>query len=246
MTTRLAIGAAVAALLAAAVTATAPTSAVAQDPVLGAPVVGQCFDLDAEELSQPSHPETAIDCSAPHTSRVVGVAIVPDGLGLQGPKVERFALETCYAAARTAIGVRNMRALNLTAFRIGWFVPTDEQQAAGARWLRCDLVLGGPSDLQPLPAQLEVGRFPYATGVSRCLAGRDLHDTACSSRHTYRATAAVTVPGKRYPRAEAWQELGNTRCVPGVITRVFRFGWPTKASWKAGDHTLTCYSRTRR
>ncbi|SEB75537.1 Septum formation [Nocardioides exalbidus] len=246
MTTRLGIGAAVAALLAAALTSTTTASATAQDPLLGAPVTGQCFDMSTEELSQPTYPEAAIDCTLPHTSQVVGVAVLPDDLAYESPDLEQFALESCYAAVRKAIGVKNMRALSLTAYNVGFFVPSTDLQSAGARWLRCDVVLGHLAELHALPAKLEVGRFPYAKGVSRCLAGRDFHVTVCAEKHTYRATAAVTVPGKKFPSVKKWQRLGNRQCVRGVTSRQFRFGWPSKSSWKAGDHTLTCYSRTKK
>ena len=246
MTTRLGIGTAVAALIAAALTTITPTIAGAQDPMLGAPVAGQCFDMSPEELSQPTYPEAAIDCALPHTAQVVGVAVLPDDLTYEDRGLEQFALESCYAAVRQAIGVKNMRALNLTAYNLGYFAPAPELQAAGARWLRCDLVLGHLAELHVLPAKLDVGRFPYAKGVSRCLTGRDFHVTVCSEKHTYRATAAITIPGRKFPNEKTWQRLGDKRCLRGVTSRQFRFGWPSKASWKAGDHTLTCYSRTKR
>ncbi len=245
MTRRLGVGAAVTALLAAAVTAGAP-AATAVDPLDGAPVVGQCFDMSPEELTAASYTEAAIDCASDHTAQVTRVALLPEGVAYETRAMTRFALETCFAAQRRTLGVKNMLAVNLSAYNVGFFGPTAEQQAAGARWIRCDIVLGSSAGLEPLPKKLELGRFPYRKSVSRCLAGRDFHTTVCTDRHTYRATAAIEVAGRKFPSAKAWKRLGNTRCVRGVTSRQFRFGWPSKDSWKAGDHTLTCYSRTRR
>jgi hypothetical protein len=246
MTTRLGIGAAVGALLAAALTTLAPSSASAQDPLLGAPVVGQCFDLSTDELASPEYPEAPIDCATDHTAQVVAVATLPDGMVWSGEDYEQFALETCYPAIREAIGAKNMLAVNLSAYTLGYFGPTADQQAAGARWMRCDLALGSLAGLHPLPTKLKVGKFPYKKTVSRCLAGRDFHVTTCAEKHTYRATAAIKIKGKKFPSARAWQRLGDNKCLRGVTSRQFRFGWPSKVGWKAGDRTLTCYSKTRR
>lgn len=249
MTTRLGIGAAVAALLTAALTTLGPTSAgatsLAQDPLLGAPVAGQCFDMDPDELTQPTYPEAPIDCTLPHTARTLAVAQLPDELAYDSPDLDGFALETCFAAQREALGLKNMAKVSLTAYYIGYFVPSPEQQAAGARWLRCDLVLGQVKELHPLPDDLTVGKKPKKA-VARCLTGRDFRVTVCADKHTYRATGAIKVSGKKFPSQKKWQKLGNTMCVRAVTTRQFRFGWPSEAAWDAGDKTLTCYSKTKK
>jgi hypothetical protein len=245
MTTRLGIGAAVAALLAAALSTTVPASAGAQDPLLGAPAVGQCFDLSPEELAQPTYPEAAIDCATPHTAQTLAVAQLPVELAYDSPDLDGFALETCFAAQREALGLKNMTKVSLTAYYIGYFVPSAEQQAAGARWLRCDLVLGQVKKLHPLPDKLTVGKKPKKA-VARCLTGRDFRVTVCAEKHTYRATGAFTIPGKKFPSVRKWQELGEKKCLRVVSTRQFRFGWPSEASWDAGDRSLTCYTKTKR
>ncbi|GAA5107361.1 hypothetical protein GCM10023339_05280 [Alloalcanivorax gelatiniphagus] len=241
---RLGAGGAVAALLTAALTAVAPASSAA-DPNYQAPQVGQCSDMSAEELAAPSYVEAPVDCAAPHTAVTIGVVQMPDGLTYESNRLERFALESCMPAQRQVLGT-SKTGMRLTAYNLAYFGPTAEQQAAGARWLRCDLHLGDPSAPQPLPAKLKVGKYPFATAVSRCLAGPDFHLTVCSSSHTYRATGALKVKAKRFPSEKAWQRLGTQRCRGEVSSRVYRFGWPSKVTWKAGDRTLLCYSKTRR
>lgn len=223
----------------------AAPSAGAADPLLQAPAVGQCFEMSGAELAGASYTEAPVDCSASHTSTVIAVAVLPDGLSYDGDGLTSFALETCLPVQRRVLGTSTL-GMRLTAYTLGYFGPTPEQQAAGARWLRCDLVLGDVADPRPLPGRLEVGRYPFKKAVSRCLAGRDFHVTACSQRHTHKATAAIRVPAARYPGEKAWQRIGTRRCRGAVTSRTYRFGWPTELAWKAGDHALVCYSKTRR
>jgi hypothetical protein len=244
MTRRLGLSAAVAALVAATLTTvTAPANAA--DPTFGAPAVGQCFDMDVEELAAASYVEAPVDCAGTHTARTIAVAQLPDDLayGSTG-KLTRFALETCFPAQRKVLRT-SLLGMRMSAYNVGYFLPTAEQQAAGARWLRCDLVLGGAS-LEPLPGKLALGKLPYKKSVSRCLTGGDFVLTVCSSRHSFRATAAIKVKASKYPSEKAWQRIGTQRCRSAVTSRSYRFGWPSKAAWKAGDRALICYSKSRR
>lgn len=244
MTRRPGSGATLAAILAATLATLSAPSASAADPMYQAPVVGQCFDMSPDELAGASYAEAAVDCAGAHTSQVIAVVQMPDGLTYEGDGLTRFALETCYPAQRKVLGT-NLLGVRLTAFNLGYFGPTAEQQAAGARWLRCDLVLGNGDQLLPLPGRLKVGRFPFSAKVSRCLAGRDFHATVCARKHTYRATAALKVDRKRYPSEKAWQRIGTDRCRNATSSRTYRFSWSSKLGWKVGDHTLVCYTQTR-
>jgi hypothetical protein len=244
MTRRLGLSAAVAALVAATLT-TVNAPASAADPTFGAPAVGQCFDMNVEELAAASYVEAPVDCAGTHTARTIAVAQLPDDLayGSTG-KLTRFALETCFPAQRKVLRT-SLLAMRMSAYNVGYFLPTAEQQAAGARWLRCDLVLGGAS-LEPLPAKVALGKFPFKKSVSRCLTGGDFVLTVCSSRHSFRASAAIKVKASKYPSEKAWQRIGTQRCRSAVTSRSYRFGWPSKAAWKAGDRALICYSKSRR
>lgn len=245
MKRRLGTGAAVTGLLAAALLAVTAPSAGAADPAFQAPVVGQCSDMSRAELDQASYVEAAVDCAGTHTAQVIAVAQVPDGLDYESAAFLDFALETCNPAQRKVLGTSRL-GVRLTAYQLGYFGPTAEQQAAGARWMRCDLVLRNGDALLPLPGRLDVGRFPFDKDVARCLAGRDFHVVVCAKPHTFRATAAIKVRAQRFPSEKAWQRIGNQRCRSATSSRAYRFSWPSKASWKAGDRGLVCYSRTRR
>src|SRR5687767_539300 len=137
MTRRLGPSAVITCLLAAALSVWSTPTAGAADPMHQAPVVGQCFDMSPDELALASHPEAPVDCAAEHTSQVIAVALLPDDLTYESRGLERFALESCFSAQRAVLGTGQI-GLRLTAFNLGYFGPTPEQQAAGARWLRCD------------------------------------------------------------------------------------------------------------
>jgi hypothetical protein len=245
MTRRLGLSAAVAALVAATLTTvTAPANAA--DPTFGAPAVGQCFDMDVEELAGASYVEAPVDCAGTHTARTIAVALLPDDLAYASTgKLTRFALETCFPAQRKVLRT-SLLGMRMSAYNVGYFLPTAEQQAAGARWLRCDLVLGGGTTLEPLPAKVALGKLPYKRSVSRCLTGGGFLLTVCSSRHSFRATAAIKVKASRFPSEKAWKRIGTQRCRSAVTSRSYRFGWPSKPAWKAGDRALICYSKSRR
>lgn len=244
MTRRLGTSTAIAALVGAVLTVgTAP--ATAADPTYGAPAVGQCYDMDLEELAADSYVEAPVDCAGTHTARTIAVAQLPAGLAYGSlARLTRFTLETCFPVQRRALGT-SMLGMRLSAYALGYFIPTPEQQAAGARWVRCDLVLGAAT-LEPLPARTKLGEPPYGKSVARCLTGGDFRVTVCSEEHAFRATAAIKVKTSRFPSEKAWERIGTRRCRSAVRSRSYRFGWPSKAAWKAGDHALVCYSKTRR
>ena len=246
MTPRLGIGAATAALLLTALTSLGPAAAVAADPMVGAPTVGQCFDMGRTELAAETYTEAAVDCSARHTSTVLAVATLPAGMTYDDPGVDLAVHQACNAKVWRAIGTSTLGS-GLTAYGFGWFLPTEEQRAAGATWLRCDLVLLDGARPLPLPDRLDVGRVPFSNKVARCLAGRDLHVTVCAQRHTYRATSALEIRSSHYPSRRDWLATGRTHCSRRVSTpRDYQFSWVNKLDWQTGEHTLVCYSRTRR
>lgn len=232
------VAAALLALLAGVAT---PAPAQAADPTVGAPVVGQCSDLAPADRDADTWAGAPVDCAGPHTAQVVAVAVLPDRLGYDSPGLEVFALRTCYAGQEQALGA-GLRRARLTAYDVAWFVPDAAQQAAGARWLRCDLVLPTGRRLAPLPARPALGARPDADEVARCLAGRQQRVVTCSARHALRVSASVMAPGRRYRDAEGWTDLGRERCPRATGARSFVLAWPSRVAWRAGDRALLCFA----
>ena len=229
-------------MLAAAV-GTGAATARAADPMVGAPVVGQCHDMSPDELAAASYDEATVDCATTHTATTIAVAELPEGLDLASGRLERFALETCFAGS--AHGARHHRARRPADGVRPRLVRPDRRAAGrGSRWVRCDLVLGDARELRPLPTDVRIGKGRADASVARCLAGRAARVTTCTQPHTFRATSALRVDATRYPARKARDRIGADRCRKAVSTLSYRFGWPAKAAWKAGDRTLVCYSRT--
>ena len=111
------------------------------------PAVGTCYRMSTKELGQASYGEAAVDCLAKHTSQVIGVTYLPGGLSWRKASIARLAkvaLKDCYPTITAALGgTVELRAQS--AYRLAYFVPSKAQRKAGARWIRCDLILGvGP------------------------------------------------------------------------------------------------------
>ncbi len=235
-----------------ALTITAPAEAGSSPrATTGKPSVGQCRTLTLAQASAASNTTAASRCRSAHNDRVIAVKNLPKGVSWgelnTRRKVNTMAVKLCYPAFRAALG-QSDQVRDRTAYSYLYFVPTAQQRSNGARWLRCDLTLRKASSLGNLPTDhkpaLKSKKVPR--GVARCLAGKALVTTTCSSPHSYRAAAAVKIPAKKYPGRHAMIKIGRNRC-PAIITTDadFRFTWSGKTVWNvARDHTLVCYNRT--
>lgn len=233
-----------------ALTITAPAEAGGARATTGKPAVGQCRDLTLAQASAASNTSDPSGCKSAHNDRVIAVKNLPKGVSWgqlnTAGKVNTMAVRLCYPAYRAALG-QSDQVRDRTAYSYLYFVPTAKQRSSGARWLRCDLTLRKAASLGNLPTDrkpaLTSKKVPKA--VARCLAGKALVTTTCSSPHSYRAAAAVKIDIKKYPGRSKMIKIGRSRC-PALITTDadFRFTWSGKTVWNvARDHTLVCYNR---
>ncbi len=234
-----------------ALTIMAPAQAGDTRAAAAKPAVGQCRNLTLAQASARSNTTAPVACSSAHTDRVIAVKNLPKGVTYgalnTAAKVKAVAVRLCYPSFRAALGQTDL-VRNRTAYTYVYFVPTASQRSAGAHWLRCDVVLQRGSSLAKLPTDhkpaLKGTRVPKS--VARCLAGKALVTTTCSSKHHYRAGAAVKIAIKKYPGRAKMIKIGRSRC-PGLITTDadFRFTWSDPVVWNvAHDRTLVCYNRT--
>lgn len=233
-----------------ALTITAPAQAGGSRAGTSKPAVGQCRHLTLAQASAASNTTAPIRCRSAHNDRVIAVRNLPKGVTYAelntAAKVKKMAVRLCYPAYRAALG-QNDQVRDRTAYSYLYFVPTAKQRSSGARWLRCDLTLRKAASLGNLPTDhkpaLKSKRVPK--GVARCLAGKALVTTTCSSPHVYRAAAAVKIDIKKYPGRSKMIKIGRSRC-PAIITTDadFRFTWSGKTVWNVvRDRTLVCYNR---
>ena len=165
-------------LLAAGLLTTLPAAQAAGTPAAAAkPVVGECRKLNAAEAAGASDSSTPIPCAETHNDRVIAVRRLPKGVTWgdldTDHQVVMTGVKLCTPTYRSALG-QTGRVRDRTAYSFLFFAPTAQQQAKGARWLRCDLVLVHGKKLAALPTDDE----PALTGptppdaVARCLGGQ--------------------------------------------------------------------------
>ena len=134
-----------------------------------------------------------------------------------------------------------------SAYDFVFFQPTADQIAAGARWLRCDLVLRRGTTLADLPtdATPALSGLPLGNKVARCLKGTNHIITTCSSNHSYRATGSFTVASTSFPGRTALIHAGRAKCPSRVNSRAYLFTWKVKLIWNlVHDRTVVCFTKT--
>jgi Septum formation len=247
---RMVIHVVAAAMAVTALVATSPANATAHAAMgrgaVGAvdmPVVGECHLYKYAEVDHASEKSKAIPCDQKHTAQVIAVVKVPkripfaDSLGVfdaTGP--------ACYRAlAKTLHG--NLAFRTLSAYNFAFFVPTKAEQAAGARWVRCDLILEGGRKLMPLPTPFLSSR-PLPDDVARCLlkAGPALLPTVCSRKHSYRAAGIVKLKGS-YKTPRVFLSIAAKSC-PRVAGKGWVVTYPNDVAWRAGNREITCSRAT--
>lgn len=243
--------AAVGAALALTLAAPADAGGAAASKAATKPAVGECRSLTLAQASEASDTSAAIDCAGAHNDRVIAVPKLPRGVTYADLDTDatltRIGTRLCYPAFRAAAG-RDDRLRARSAYTWLFFVPTAQQRAGGARWLRCDLALRRGTTFADLPTDrepaLEGSTVPAA--VKRCLVGSTHLTTTCSATHGYRVTGSFTVDLKKFPGRQRMLQIGRNRCPALVSTdRSFLFSWtPRDVFDVARDRTMACYSRT--
>jgi hypothetical protein len=231
--------------LAAVVATAGPAQA---GPAFQQPSVGECRALTFEELNRKSNNEAPIDCSARHTSRVIATGRLPRGVTWDASveRLARIATGICDPEWKTVLG-SGYASRAMTAYSWGWFIPTAAQRERGARWIRCDLILWGGRSLVRLPTDNEpaLGPQPHPDRIAACLKGNTFIHTTCSRRHAWRATGTFVLRQDAYPTPREARRAAIRRCPSLVNTGSFAWRYRGANQWRAGDHVVVCYSRTR-
>jgi hypothetical protein len=232
-------------------TAVAPGAPVLEDPArFEIPTVDECRNYGLAAVAGQTNSSPVVGCGTTHTSKVIATPLLPDSLTwASSPDAIHLAMvKACLPAFRAKLG-RTESLRQKSAYDIVWFEPTQVQKDSGARWLRCDLVLFGGATLQPITRNATpiLPAAPLPNRVKSCIAGPDdsIRLTVCTKAHRYRATGTYLVVRDYYPGPDNLFTIAKNRC-PNLVTtpRYWYATWMGKNSWKAGDHTITCYSHT--
>jgi hypothetical protein len=214
----------------------------------GRPTVGECRTISAAEAAARTNTTVPRSCKKAHDDRVIAVPNLPKGVfwtDLSDRQIVKQGVKACTPALRRTLGQKD-KVRDRSAYDFVFFQPTADQIAAGARWVRCDLVLRHAKTLADLPTD----RTPALSGlpndkVARCLKGTNHLTTTCSSRHSYRATGSFTVASSRFPGRTALVHAGRAKCPSRVNSRSYLFIWKPKLIWNlVGDRTVVCFTKT--
>ncbi|WP_205471994.1 septum formation family protein [Nocardioides sp. SYSU D00038] len=239
-----ALGALLALLVSGLVSGLVAGGAAAQaDPAAGQPRVGECRSYGVRTLDQVSDRSTPVSCAGPHTALTIAVVRTPKRVKLtNAAQAAAATARPCTAALARALG-RNVATRALSAYQYAFFAPTKAQRAQGARWLRCDLVLGGGRRLETLPSPRLPGK-PLPRTVAGCRTGK-LHMTSCARPHRFRAVKVVVLGG-RWPGADRLREIGRQKCKSASNKKGdYRWEWAPKGAWKAGEKRVVCLKPKR-
>lgn len=239
------------ALAAAALLATAPAQAGQTGGALtGAPAVGTCSTLTAQQAGDQTDASTVVPCKQAHTAYVAGVVKVPASVDIStatSKRLYRVIATKCASKVLKTLGPASWSRVDNTAYDLVWFEPTADDLAAGARWLSCSIVLEHGTKLAPLPKRKPpfVPHGKHADSIARCLTKRVLN-TPCDGSHAWRATGTFTLSVAKRPSATSLNKTAARKCLPFVDRhKTYRFTYKDPVTWAASeDHTVVCYTKT--
>ena len=228
------------------------------------PQAGACRQLGYDAAGASTDDTATVPCRRPHTALTVAVEDLPRGpkgglMDVAGPLSQARVASGCRAAVADLLG-GSVEQRRLSMLEAVWFLPTEEELAAGADWYRCDVVaLAGPDRLAPLTGVLRgiVGddrATRYAVCGTAEPGAADFERVVCSAQHSWRAISTVdlaSLAGRdgAYPGPAAVREAGQDPCQTAGQDAAsdplqYRWGyeWPTRAQWGAGQTYGVCWA----
>lgn len=225
----------------------------------GAPFVGACRVLTAADMQVSSNATPTVGCGSAHTSLTISVGSFPSwqvtSRNLRSGALGKVALQRCTEAWRRTVG-GDTAAQHITTLGIAYFLPDSYELDRGARWFRCDLVIGGREGmpLQDLPAHvtglLDKG-VPDSLRACRTAPDFELgRQLPCSSPHVMRAVGVAPLAGSTTYPGEAVLKSASAKGCLSVTTSWLRgrvgagvaYQWPDETSWTVlRDRSATCW-----
>jgi hypothetical protein len=226
------------------------------------PKVGACRVLAVADIAPTSNSTPTVPCSSPHTAVTISVGGFPESQvtnpRLRSGALGNKALQRCTAAWRRTVG-GTVESRHTTVLGLAYYLPNPGQLSHGARWYRCDLVMGGSDgmSLQDLPRKVD-GLLdpPVSDTVVACRTAPDFHngrEVPCSHPHVLRAIGIAQLPDRpSYPSGDVLRNASTKGCTAvvrqwlhGRVGSGAAFQWPDQVSWDVlHDHIATCWAVT--
>lgn len=225
------------------------------------PAVGLCRMLSAADVAEPSNESRPLACSEPHDAETFAVGPLPRSIAGKkygDPALDRWAYATCSEAFSAYLGTDDSTAMRSLLSWI-WFRPTEAAWKKGARWYRCDVLGGAPTqhtfaDLPTTTKDLLRGRGD--DHWMACAKGRSVARSTkvpCSAMHDWRAATTIKVgePGEPYPGDAAVRAKTKTYCADSIDAWLgyptdydFGYTWFGAQEWAAGNRRSVCWAGT--
>jgi hypothetical protein len=245
-------------LITAATLAAIASGLVAPSLAQATPLIGACYGYKAATLKEVSSSAPAVDCTATHTAETFYVGTAPDALGLPSSASKPAILAAsapCTTKAMNAYIGMPTRALP-SRFRTVVLFPTDQQWAAGERWMRCDVVLQGGLALKEfagpvtaLVAGSPQTQFDFCTPGSPDAKATEAYPCLSPKTNWIKVLdQELGGPGSKFPgisnvekrtralckaQGRAW---GGKQKYPGWWAI-----WPTSIGWTQGARAAQCF-----
>jgi len=226
------------------------------------PTVGACRVLTAADITPTSNETPTVSCSSAHTSVTILVGGFPaaavTNANLTNGTLGNEALQRCTTAWRRTVG-GDTTAQHITTLGMAYYLPDSDQLSHGARWFRCDLVLGGQDGMPLLDLPAHVNGLLDGTVPDNLVACRTSPDfksgreVPCTIRHVLRAVGTAPLPDQAtYPGGPALKAASEKGCLfvvkrwlHGRIDGGIAYQWPDEIGWRLlGDHSATCWTVT--
>lgn len=195
------------------------------DPLFEAPSVGTCHDIEVAYL--PLEVPPVVDCGDGHTGETASV--VDTGLPLDAEYPTEDGLDDGYlgdawdevCSYRVVDDYLQARPIDQVYASSARVLPSEEQWAAGARWVACDVTYGYGSP-EPVPGRLAGALASGETAPYRaCLDGDPAENDVvpCSEPHWAEQISGLPdVPeGTPFPADQAARAAIATQCLPDAV-----------------------------
>lgn len=237
------------------------TVSTATPEVVEAPEVGACRVLEPADVANVSDATEPVPCKEAHTAETFAVGPFKGKLAdadYDDPALGAHVYEQCGRAYMKFTGADESLALR-TVLSWAWFLPAEEEWAAGARWYRCDVVGGTErsAELVELPetAKGVLLGIPGDRWMA-CVKGASVTavpPVPCTEPHDWRAVTTIVV-GKekdKYPGDRLVEVLSRDYCSDSVgawmnypVDYEYAYTWFHRAEWETGNRRSVCWAGT--
>lgn len=231
---------------------------VAPSPATAAPLAGACYAYKAAVLGEVSSSAPVVDCTALHTAETYYVGTLPESFGLPSKAAQArilFAGRPCTVKAMNSYLGTPDRELP-SRFRTVVLFPTDDQWAAGERWVRCDVVLQGGLQLKAfagtaaaLVAATPASQFNFCTPAEPNARATAAYPCLNPKKNWIKVLdQELGGPGSSFPGTSSVEKKTRSLCekqgktwngkekYPGWWAI-----WPTSVGWKQGKRSAQCF-----